>query len=73
MNDLEAYKTRKDGNYTPEDVLKQSQKTIKQHGVKRMIVIIQDQDDIIYRYNTELDTVELAGLLEATKMFEFCD
>lgn len=73
MNDIETYKTRKKGEYTPADVLKKAADAISKEGAKRMVVVIQSEDDTIHRFNTELDTVELSGLLEAAKIFEFVD
>ena len=73
MNEFDAYRTRKSGNYTPVDVLKKTKETIEQHGVNRVIVIIQTEDDHIHRFNTKMDNVELTGLLEVAKISEFTE
>ncbi|MBD8007566.1 hypothetical protein [Bacillus norwichensis] len=74
MNDIETYKTRKKGYLTPNDVMDEAKKDIAKMKVKRAIAIIQDDEDgTIYRFCTEMDQVELVGLLEATKMIEFLD
>ncbi|GIN93337.1 hypothetical protein J22TS1_43880 [Siminovitchia terrae] len=70
MNELEAHKIRKRGEYTPDDVLKEASFVIKEQNVRRMVVIIQTEDNVIHRINTELEDVELAGLLEVAKIYE---
>lgn len=73
MDEFNAYRTRKDGNYTPNDVLKNTKEVIEQHGAEKIIVIVQTKDDRIRRYNTQMDNVELTGLLEVAKILEFTD
>lgn len=73
MNELENHKIRKRGDYAPIDVVEQAKELTQKQVVKRMVVVVQTEDDIIHRFNTAMDNVELAGLLEATKLFEFCD
>ncbi len=71
MNDIEAHKIRKRGEFAPVDVLTKAKGVIEKYGAKKVVAIIQTDNDDIYRYNTELDVIELLGLLELTKHCEF--
>ena len=70
MNELKDYRIRKNGDYTPNDVLTKSTEIVKNHDVKRMVVIIEDENGTVHRYNTAMDIVEMAGLLEFAKVSE---
>ncbi|MEK4030814.1 hypothetical protein MKZ02_20050 [Pseudobacillus sp. FSL P4-0506] len=71
MDDLKKHRIRKNGDYTPDDVLKQAADIIKKVGAKSLIVLVEGEDEMLYRYNTGLSITELLGLLEFAKMQEF--
>lgn len=73
MNELKDYKIRKNGDYTPNDVLEKAKEIVEKLEVKRMIVIIEDEEGNIRRYNTGMDIIEMHGLLEFTKALEFLE
>ncbi|UAT29428.1 hypothetical protein K7T73_12540 [Bacillus badius] len=70
MDDLKKHRIRKNGEYTPDDVLEKAADIIKKAGAKSVIVLVEGEDEILYRYNTELSIVELLGLFEFAKMQE---
>lgn len=73
IGSLDEYRTRKGGNFTPEDVLTKSKEVIEEFGAERVIAIVQTKDGVIRRFNTQMDNVELTGLLETTKLYEYTD
>lgn len=51
MDDLKKHRIRKNGEYTPDDVLEKAADIIKKAGAKSVIVLVEGEDEILYRYN----------------------
>ena len=71
MNDIEKHKIRKNGGYTPEDTLNAAKRVLDE--AEDVVVVVKTKEGLIHRFNTPMDNIYLAGLLEATKIFEFMD